>query len=316
MLKNWQEKYPQIFASYPDIMSKLTANAQNSLDEMLIHFMNVGHLNEKTIHFLLKLYSSEVDLVLIQKFLSNQIVMNGLNDALTLFNHSQFTYKQEYFNAFALLTSVLANPLCQIIFEARLRCFSDYSSPSEPLRHPKIADSIIQQLNKLDSQEERIAVFFDFFTDYRPFPNSQCYIVEINVEMEVELALGTYCLAQIAMISNKQDYLRTKQLLEKINTKGGSIDLFNEIKYQVAYAIEDKDMCSTRDYQKHMTDIHQALMHHQFKLDFTEKLQKSKGYQEMLTTRMQGHALLVPSSDKAQEHAMEEEVVVANSKLS
>lgn len=309
MLKNWQEKYPQIFASYPRIMSKLSANAQNSLDEMLIHFLKVEQLNEKTIHFLLKLYSSEVDLALIQKFLSTQIVMNGLDDALTLFNHSQFTYKQNNFNAFAILTSVLANPLCQTIFAARLRCFSAYSSPSEPLRSPEVANSIIQQLCKLSTQEERVAVFFDFFTDYRPFPNSQRDIVEINTEMEIELILRAYCQAQIAMISNKQDYLRSKQLIEKINTKGGGIEFFNEIKYEVASAIEGKDLCSMRDFQANMANIHQVLMNHQFELDFTEELQKSRGYQEMVTARMQGHALLMPSVDKAQDHAMKEEVV-------
>lgn len=311
MLKNWQEKYPEIFASYPNILSKLTTDAQNSLDVMLTYFIKKDQLNKKTVHFLLNLYLNEVDFVAIQNFLS-KIVMSGLNDTLILFTHSHFTYRKENFNTFAILTSVLANPLCQIIFDARLRGFSDYSLPSEPLENSEVADSIIQQLSKLSNQEEQVAVFFNFFTNYRPFPASQAYIVEIDIAMEVESALSAYCQAKIDTINNKHDYLRAKQLIEKINTKGGSIDLFNEIKYKVASAIENKDMCSARNYQQHMNDIHQVLMKHQFELNFEHKLQNFKGVQEMVTPQMQGHALFMPSSYKAPTPGMKNNLV-ANS---
>ncbi|EHL32174.1 hypothetical protein [Legionella drancourtii] len=311
MLKKWQQKYPEIFAYYPNIMSELTTDAQNSLDAMLTYFMEKKQLNTTNTHFLLDLYLNEVDFVAIQNFLS-KIVISGLNDALTLFSHSHFTYKKEHFNTFAILTSVLANPLCQIIFDARLRGFSDYSLLSEPLENYEIAHSIIQQLSKLNNQEEQVAVFFDFFTDYRPFPASQTYTVEIDIAMEVESELRAYCQAKIDTINNKHDYLRAKQLIEKINTKGGSIDLFNEIKYKVASAIENKDMCSARNYQQHMNAIHQVLMKHQFELDFEHKLQNFKGAQEMVTTQMQGHALFMPSSYKAPVSEMENNLV-ANS---
>ena len=121
---------------------------------------------------------------------------SGLSSAMVLFDRSELTYTKEHFTAFALLTSVLANPLCNVIFEARLRSSgSDYVIVQDPLNKKKSCE-IMQELDKLSSQEERIAAFYDFFTAYRAIPASLKYFREISLE-EVLLALNTFCEAML-----------------------------------------------------------------------------------------------------------------------
>ena len=189
------------------------------------------------------------------------------------------------------------NPLCQTIFDARLRSFSDYSQSFEPLGYHSVADRIITSLQESADEEQRIAIFFDYFTHYRPFPGSQRYIVDIDLADKVLNALTTYCQERIAAINTREDYLTTKQLIKQIQHCGGNQFLFDTIKYDVASAIEAEDMCSMRTYADHMNAIAEVLKKPQTSLaDFSESLKNSTGYQQMITTHMQGNTLLMSAS--------------------
>jgi hypothetical protein len=158
--------------------------------------------------------------------------------------------------------------------------------------------AVIQKLAVLDSQEKRIEFFFDFFaTNYRPIPPSLKDYVEIDLESRVSYALIDYCSDMIAAINTKEEYIKVSQLIKLIRTTGGTKEVFDAIKYEVASSVENDDQHSSRTFNDHLTAIWDLLNHPQHTLsDFTEQLKASKGYQAMITTSMQGHALLMQSA--------------------
>ncbi|MDI1351898.1 MAG: hypothetical protein PSV35_03870 [bacterium] len=387
MLKEWQEKYPKIFAAYPNLTHKLSAEKQTMLDSLLNHISQKHLLTDTIINRLLvdtsvvkeRLYLIEKlielkyfsqsslehllnhedlgslylavsamdrnsllsvgivqlllatsapqactqfisqalhaksDLNAIITFLSGPIKTADLSRSFTLFDYSSFTYTPEHFNAFALITTVLANPLCRVIFDARLRAFSDYALPTEPLKNSNYADQIIGKVCSLNHLEEQIAAFFDFFCAFRPFPDSQKYLVEINMEEQVIQTLNGY-LEPIDTLNTKEDFLRIKQLINKIKTKKGASQLFDDFKYDMASAIESDDMCSTRRYSDHMDALWTILDSEEVQQQlekYQQELTSSKGYKEMMTTNMQGNALLMSSSTRVNGSEMGEQSVAS-----
>lgn len=222
--------------------------------------------------------------------------LRGLSRALEIFKYATITYNTEGFIHLANLLDVMANPLCQTIFDARLRSFSDYSESSDPLKRTGVADSIIFQLSTARNSEDKYQLFFDYFADFRPFPPSLKYVVELDLPDLVLSTLTVFCQSLIQNISTKQDYLQAKEIIKELRTRGGNEAIFNRVKYHIAAELEFTDWCSTYKYQGLMDDIRAVLFQPQTELaDFKTELESSPGYLQMSSTQMQGVALLMPA---------------------
>lgn len=262
----------------PDLKESIhTLSKQSMLSKDIIIFIFSSRNPQACVQFILRALPNGVDFLVIQKFLSQQVALEGLTDTITLFDLSNFSYKPQYFQKFADLTWVLANPLCQTIFGARLRGFSDYSVNSEVLNDTD-ADKIIKQVC-LAHGENKTKIFFDFFTSFRPIPPSPKYIVEVKVSHWVAAALTHYCKATIAAGSSRQDLLQIQNMIATLRKKGGDKFIFDKIKYEVASLIESEDLCSSRTYDELMEEIWSALNQPQVHLEtFTNDLHQAKGY--------------------------------------
>ncbi len=190
----------------------------------------------------------------INHYLTGDIFFDGLSDAMTLFDRRQYGYSEENLKSLGILSSVLGNPLSRVIFDARLRCFSDYEMPSDPVSSQS-ADEIIQRVTSLENQEARVKEFFNYFTDYRPLPPSQDYIVDINVHDLIVSKLESYCHEKINFADTFHALSQVKQMIKTLSEAGGNQDIFNAIKYDVASIIESEDLCSMRNYD----DLMQAV---------------------------------------------------------
>lgn len=239
----------------------------------------------------------------IKKFLSQHIDMNGLSRAIALFDLSGLPYSEEHFNEFHIVARVFGNTLCQTIFDARLRSYSDYSEPSEPV-NSRVAVTILSELGALSSQEERVAFFFDFFAELRPFPCSQRDLVDVDVADEVTKVLRSYCKSAIATVDSQQDYLRVRKMISELQNTGGNKLVFDDVKYRIASAIESADLCSIRNYKTLMDEVRQALMTPQRDLEsFTKEFQSTKGYLRTVSAEMRRQSPIImqplnESSDK------------------
>ena len=209
-------------------------------------------------------------------FISHDVELNGLIDAMQLFKFSSFKFTEKNLDIIKTLSQVLANPLSATIFDARLRCFSDYSQPTEPLQDIEVADLIINELIKHSSLEVKIHKFFDYFAEFRPCPESQKYMddIYINVDWLVRSAIEDYCEKLIQSIKSQQDYQNIKKLVIELKTKGGNKEICNSVKYQVASAIESEDYYSFRSYTYLMSEILPQVLKPQSDLDVSEALEE------------------------------------------
>lgn len=241
-----------------------------------------------------------VDFEFIKHFLTQHIAIRGLDRAMTLFDFSGFEYSKVHLPQLSILASVLANPLCKTIFDARLRCFSDYSLPHEPV-DDSVSQEIIQQLSALKGDEEdKIRLFFDFFAQFRPLPESQKYLVEIDMATLVTAQLEAYCELEIDAIKTDQDYLQVRKMIITLQTVEGRLAAFDNIKYAVASAVESEDFCSNRGYDQLMADISEVLSQPQIFLNLERsiaRLEASKGYLQLASAAMRQHSLLMRSQE-------------------
>ena len=246
-----------------------------------ITFLLSMHHAADCVAFINRATKTGIDFDSIDHFLSEQRSLNSLGRAVTLFDHcKKLGYGKEHFQQFSILMKILDNPLCRTIFDARLRCFSDYSSPSDSLKSQDI-DDLITKLCVLDTEEDRVSLFFDFFAKMRPFPDSQKYLTKLNVAAQVTRALNSYCTSEIETVDSQEDYLNTVYRIKALRAKGGDAEHFEAIKYDIACWIETEDLCSTRNYKQLMDEISKALSKPQVNLDsFDKKLENTTGYRE------------------------------------
>jgi hypothetical protein len=283
-------------SNYEELAHRVESIA-NHLSLELLHFAFSSSDTKSCLVFMQKTLKTGVDKASVLNFLSTLETIAGLSRAITFFEHSPYTYKKDHLHILAMLTEVLANPLSQVIFDARTRTSGDYTEPAEPLRDKSLAQAVIQALLKCKSYEERISVFFDSFVVHRPSQASLRHFVEINVEEIVTSQLNNYCLEQVQSITTKEDYLRVKALINKLHTTGGDQPVIDAIKYNAASFVESEDIYSSRNYEAHMEEIAQLVRTPQTNLqDFTQQLKESKGYQFMETSRMQNLGILSSSS--------------------
>ncbi|HBD9374799.1 TPA: hypothetical protein KLD42_001673 [Legionella pneumophila] len=254
----------------PDLQESIdTLSSQTSLSTDVVTFLFSTKNPQDCVEFMMRALKNGVDLTNIVNYLSQHVDLAGLNRAITLFDLSSFNYKQEHFPKFSILSSVLANPLCQTIFDARLRGFSDYSELSEPL--PSIdANEIINQLVDLVDEETKAQIFFDFFVPFRPFPPSQKYIVDVDVADKVARVL------------------QAPEMKSTLRMKNGVRVVFDKIKYEIASHIESEDLCSTRNYKDLMNEIWSIL----------NQLHKGHGYQGFFAEELRQHSFLTDTGPK------------------
>lgn len=239
--------------------------------------------------FMTRAFTNSVDLTVVLNFLAQHVALDGLSRAITLFDLSSYGYRKEHFLRFGALTKVLENPLCQTIFDARLRGFSDYTIISEPLSSID-ADEIVKQLIDVIDEEAQIRLFFDFFAEFRPFPASQKYIVDVGEK--VTAALMNYCESTIAAIASPQDCLQAQAMIATLRKEGGNKIIFDKIKYEIASEIESEDLCSMRTYDRLMDEIWLALNQPQVNLDtFADRFPKSLGYPNFFAEALRRQSL-------------------------
>ncbi|MDR3503853.1 MAG: hypothetical protein P4L79_14845 [Legionella sp.] len=305
MLKNWQKKFPQNFQEHPNLFTELTPSAQDALSDLLINLDELELLNERSLNCILDNATNPIEYIelitqmlkaginaeLIPDFLSKFVAINGLSRAIRLFDLSSFAYNEEHLLMFSILTKVLANPLCQTIFDARLRSFSDYSIPNEPLL-PQNANNIIQQLYDLKDEESRIRTFFNFFTQFRPVPCSQRYLTATDSATQVAMALESYCAAKIETISTYQDSLEVKEMIQILQTQGGNETHFEALKYIIASDLEAENWASTKDYDQLMQEIWQALTQPQTDLRDFSTLNENSNRARFITAALNAPTLL------------------------
>lgn len=181
------------------------------------------------VQFILKALKNDLKMPQALDFLTHQAHLDNLSQAMSIFEQSDFGFYQEHLEKLAVLSKVLANPLCQTIFDARLRGFSDYTMLSDPLKTLNTTE-IINQIWHSSNEDTQIQIFFDYFAQFRPLPLSQKYMVFVDVAERVA---------------------REVELSDSRDMKG----IFDTIKYRVASNIERDDLYSTRTYQHHMAQI-------------------------------------------------------------
>lgn len=176
------------------------------------------------VQFILKALKNDLEMPQALDFLTHQN-LDGLSQAMAIFEQSDLGFYQKHLNKLKVLSKVLSNPLCQTIFDARLRGFSDYIMISDPLKNLNTTE-IINQISQSSNEDTQIQIFFDYFAQFRPLPLSQKYMIFVDVAERV---------AREVELSRSRD--------------------FDTIKYRVASNIERDDLYSTRTYQDHMAQI-------------------------------------------------------------
>lgn len=204
------------------------------------------------------MHKAHVDVESMKKYLFHHIQANGISRAMVLFGHSSFDFRLEHLPLFSVFTEVLAIPLCQTIFDARLRGQSDYDIPSDPL-DVTLANELMTKLVVLSDEDSKVRIFFNFFARFRPCPASQKYMVELDVAAMVSDALIRDCELKIKNIQNLDDCIALKQWMEKLTSQGGDRDDLDRIKYDVANRIESTDWYSNRHYEQLMEEIFEVL---------------------------------------------------------
>jgi hypothetical protein len=248
-------------------------------------------------NFMIRAHDAHADAALIHSFLSHQTIVNGLSRAMTLFDLSCFEYSSQAFEQWRTIATVLANPLCQTIFDARLRGFSDYTACSEPI-DPMFADGLITRLHAEQNKEKRIELFFNACATLRPFPPTQKYMKPIDVSLIVEVTLTSYCQKMIQSIACQEDEDNVRDMIKALQTTGGKLAIFESIKYQVAHVIESEDLYSSRTYQQLMDEIGHALSQPQMYITpLPSEWQQSKAYCQ-ITPELKGKfTLFSPPSE-------------------
>jgi hypothetical protein len=206
------------------------------------------------IQFIIKCRDTNPDSLL--SFLSKRTVSNGLSWAMTLFDLSSLEYTAEYFNEFSAVATVFSNPLCRTIFDARLRGFSDYTVVSEPI-DSEFANKLISDIYSEKDKEKKIAIFFNECATLRPCPPSQRYFMLIDVSAIIEEQLSSYCQSMIQSIESQEDHNSVRDTINTLRTTGGSLAIFNRVKYKIASIIESDDLYSNRSYPILMDEIWQ-----------------------------------------------------------
>lgn len=243
----------------PDLQESIDVLSNHTrLTSDVVKFLFSVRNPQDCVGFMMRSLQKGTGLPDILDYLSQHVTLEGVNRALTLFDLSGYRYTPEHFPKFSVIAKVLANPLCQTIFDSRWRSFSDYTEISEPLNSTD-ADEIINQLIGLVAEEDKIRTFFDFFASLRPFPPSQKYIVDINIEDKVTTALMSFCKSKIAAIASNEDSLQVQAMITTLRKKGGDNAIFDTIKYEVASDIELEDLYSMRKYEDLMDEIWSAL---------------------------------------------------------
>ena len=155
-------------------------------------------------------------------------------EAVELYEIAQRTDRPEHLTIFE-------NPLCKTMFLARTRCFSDYvESVRDPLTQRE-ANRIIDTLSEITDEEERVEFFFDEMRRLKPFPSSQRETVEYQYGSQDDFMKGV-------ISSYVEPYLEARPAAK-------FKQLYQELRYEIASEIEEKDFCCTRRYPLLMAEI-------------------------------------------------------------
>ena len=327
MLQRWKKKFPISFDNAPYIFERLDTRDQERLSQILTRIEPSGLLKEAVVQDLLSFaepvslsvleggLNAGVDFTWLMRFLTEKIDRNGLTAAVELFSLARLDFRQEHLEHLPVVTDVLANPLSQTIFSARLRVFSPYAPVYELITVPA-ARAIIEALNLYEDEESRLRYFFDYCATLRPLPCSQLDVDEVDINEIALSTLNQYCHSMIKAIATPEDYRRVQSGISELRTKGASKALFEAIKYSVGSLIEEKDMGSMRRYDDLMRQIWISVNQPQPELfDFTSELQASKGYQRIASEAMGSYSLhaagsRVPSAEVPQEPFPEHEGII------
>lgn len=144
-------------------------------------------------------------------------------------------------NELQIFSRLFANPLCEIMFLARKRVFSDYQEDTPELLSQAHACKLIEHILNLESEESRVEFFFDQMREIKPSPLSQRDTIEYQYgTTESFMALMVQpCL---------REYLQKHQGTE-LNK------IHDALRYEIASEIEKNDLCCSRTYRQLMNEI-------------------------------------------------------------
>ena len=224
-------------------------------------------------------YSAEA-CIFIFDMLALNINLPAFKATLELFQLSNFNYLSQPFSAFLNIMQILSNPLCQIIFKARLSCFSTDALTAEPLT-TNDADTILIELSSSANEENKISNFFNYLARFRRFsPMFQLLDETLDCDNQVNRFLSSWCFKQVNSVTTRAQYLQLHKLIATLQQKGADNELFSTVKYKIASQIVNKDLYSTWTYEKLMSEIKKAISKPQPGLDYLVDILNSSKFNQ------------------------------------
>lgn len=144
-------------------------------------------------------------------------------------------------NELQIFLRLFANPLCETMFLARKRVFSDYQEDTPELLSQAHACELIEHILNLESEESRVECFFEQMREIKPLPLSQRDTIEYQ-----------YGAAENFMMLMVEPRLR--EYLQKHQGTGLN-KIHDDLKYEIASEIEKNDLCCSRTYRQLMSEI-------------------------------------------------------------
>ncbi len=160
------------------------------------------------------------------------------NMALELFNIAQRTYTEE---DLSVVITLFANPLSQVLFQARLRNFSCYAERVVDPLGQDMACILIDNILALKNDDDKIGFFFEQMRLLKPLPFSQRETIEYLYD-----SMDSFMMQVVS--SRVTSYL-------DMNPTARKQQVYNALKYQIASEIEEKDLFCQRRYNQLMIEI-------------------------------------------------------------
>ncbi len=167
---------------------------------------------------------------------------------------AELPYDHDEYRTLKLLSAVLSNPLCCVVFEVRNHGFCDFHEREESMTK-EFAIELIALLQSCSTAEEQIKHFVNRLSELWSAPPTQKYMLEeddaIKVTSEIEVALSRYANS----ISSQSDYKLAYQQMKRLIKNESDMTLFDAIKFDVAASILSKNLYIKPNYDDLIQEI-------------------------------------------------------------
>lgn len=246
--------------------SALVMAVREAIDKTLLdeHVFTLLHASDYPMFALdacHKLITDDSPLTLPERktFLNDLPSLEGINDALDMMKRSGIEFSKETFcSTCRALSPLLNNPLIKVIYESRLRVFSDYAEPHDGLDEMMAKKLIGIAISERD-EVHKIKNMFDTLVELRITPPTLKYYEEtrIDVTQLCRDMLEQYFNKQFAKASSLDEKRRCQAALLRVH-RTNALQLFDALKYAIGAQIETIDVYSTRTFDDLMLAIWRA----------------------------------------------------------